>query len=427
MTRYTEFCYGSAATSPLSEEARLDARRRAVRRWVAAAITLTIASAPATAGALPGAPAAPAQEPTQPGDPDLGASTLVDDATLVDLDASVVATKLDDFAEEIETQLSDYREAQKAVEQAQSALADADSALQNTQLLIEETTVATDEVVVDAFMNPPSEQALETLAAPSLTEATVRQSLLTREADKSADKLSDLEQALADYEQLEAAQQEKLEEAQTARADADAKFADLKSALSAQAEFVALVEQAVDSRSGDAADDPDLQERAGQIDTLLADAAEKRAEAQRLREAEEERQRMIREGIMFCPVDGNVSFIDSWGFARSGGRTHKGVDMMAAHGTPTVAPVSGRVEHRGTSLGGYSWYVYGDNGNTYYGTHLQSYANVGAGHVEAGTLIGYVGSSGNASASGPHLHFEIHPGGGAPVNPYPLTAQACFG
>jgi peptidoglycan LD-endopeptidase LytH len=98
--------------------------------------------------------------------------------------------------------------------------------------------------------------------------------------------------------------------------------------------------------------------------------------------------------------------------------------MMAARGVPTVAPVSGRVEHRGNSLGGLSWYLHGDNGHRYYGTHLSAYASVGAGHVSAGTVIGYVGDTGNA-AGNPHLHFEIHPNGGAPVNPYPTVAQAC--
>lgn len=128
-------------------------------------------------------------------------------------------------------------------------------------------------------------------------------------------------------------------------------------------------------------------------------------------------------GGIVCPVAGPVSFVDSWGASRSGGRAHQGTDMMAAQGTPTVAPVSGSVEHRGSSLGGLSWYVHGDDGNTYYGTHLSGYDNEGAGWVEAGTVIGYVGQSGNAGS--PHLHFEVQPGGGAAVNSYPLVAGAC--
>jgi len=130
-------------------------------------------------------------------------------------------------------------------------------------------------------------------------------------------------------------------------------------------------------------------------------------------------------GGMACPIQGATSFIDSWGFPRSGGRRHQGVDMFAARGTPVVAPVAGNLTHRGNSVGGLSFHLYGDNGTYYYGTHLNGYANQGAGHVPAGTVVGYVGDSGNARGSGTHLHFEIHPNGGSAVNPTPAVRAAC--
>ncbi len=122
-----------------------------------------------------------------------------------------------------------------------------------------------------------------------------------------------------------------------------------------------------------------------------------------------------------CPVQGGASFTDSWGAARSG-HQHQGVDMMAGYGTPTPAPVSGTVEFNESSSGGLAWYVHGDDGTTYYGAHLSGYG--ASGYVTAGTIIGYVGDSGNAAGT-PHLHFEVHPGGGEAVNPYPYAAGAC--
>lgn len=130
----------------------------------------------------------------------------------------------------------------------------------------------------------------------------------------------------------------------------------------------------------------------------------------------------IASGSWICPVQGPHSFVDSWGAPRSGGRRHRGVDMMAARGTPVVAPVSGTVAHRGNSIGGLSFHLNGDDGHYYYGTHLQSYGI--SGRVQAGTIIGYVGDTGNARGN-PHLHFEIHPNGGSAVNPTATVRANC--
>ena len=402
----------------------LGVRNRVVRRWAAAVTVVSLAAAPtATAGASPG-PAG--QAPPGPDESTSSDELLVNVDVLVSTNAAAVASTLEELGTQIAEQLEAYNTAQAAVGEANDKLADADSALSETEFLIEETTIESDEVVIQAFISPPTERALDVLAADSPADATVTQALLDMDADRSASSLTDLQDALASYESLKEAQLEALNEAETARAEAEAALADLESSLSTQAQFVTQVHAALDSEAAEAATDPEDLARQAEIANALDAAAEAAALAEAARIAEEARRRKVEAGIMFCPVDGPVDFIDSWGFARSGGRTHKGVDMMASTGTPTVAPVSGQVVHRGSSLGGLSWYVYGDNGNTYYGTHLSGYANQGVGWVEAGTLIGYVGDSGNAAGT-PHLHFEIHPGGGSAVNPYPATAEACFG
>jgi murein DD-endopeptidase MepM/ murein hydrolase activator NlpD len=126
--------------------------------------------------------------------------------------------------------------------------------------------------------------------------------------------------------------------------------------------------------------------------------------------------------FIVCPMGGPSGYGDTWGAPRSGGRRHQGVDMIAPTGTPLHAVDSGWVSHTSNRLGGITISLLGDRGNRYYYAHLAGYEGV-PGYVTQGQVIGFVGDTGNATGI-PHLHFEIRPGGGIPVNPYPSVLAA---
>jgi hypothetical protein len=122
------------------------------------------------------------------------------------------------------------------------------------------------------------------------------------------------------------------------------------------------------------------------------------------------------------PIDGAVWYSDDFGAPRAVGGGHTGNDIFARKGTPVVAVQAGTVnELRYRSLGGNSFHLSNDAGDYFYYAHLLRYAaGIGNGSVvEAGQVLGYVGNTGNAITTPPHLHFEIHPGGGDPIDPYP--------
>ena len=130
-------------------------------------------------------------------------------------------------------------------------------------------------------------------------------------------------------------------------------------------------------------------------------------------------------GGIVCPLGGPFTHIDDFSAPRVYGGVHRANDLIAAQGTPVLAAASGSIDHRSSSVGGMSAHLKGDNGDYYFYTHLSGYENVGAGYVTAGTVIGYVGMTGNAPI--PHLHFEIHSGGyGNYSNPYGPVRSACF-
>lgn len=102
--------------------------------------------------------------------------------------------------------------------------------------------------------------------------------------------------------------------------------------------------------------------------------------------------------------------------------------MLAARGTPVVAVGSGVVlRMRNGGLGGITVWLKTDDGDEFYYAHLDSWASgLSAGQrVAAGDPLGTVGTTGNAPAHIPHLHWEYHPGGGGAVNPTPLASQLC--
>ena len=136
---------------------------------------------------------------------------------------------------------------------------------------------------------------------------------------------------------------------------------------------------------------------------------------------------------LLLPVQGvrPQQLVDTFSDARSEGRVHDAIDIMAARGTPVLAASDGRVAKLFTSrLGGLTIYEFDPTSTwVYYYAHLDRYAaNLAEGQsLRRGEVIGYVGSSGNASADAPHLHFEISRLGpernwwqASPVNPYPL-------
>lgn len=130
---------------------------------------------------------------------------------------------------------------------------------------------------------------------------------------------------------------------------------------------------------------------------------------------------------LVMPVEGvSVRQVaDTWGAARDGRRQHSGQDIFARRGTPVRSATEGYVLRVGESpRGGKTVFVMGAGGRRYYYAHLDEHAEgLAAGaYVTADSLLGYVGTTGNAVGTPPHLHFGVYTAAGA-INPLPLLAD----
>lgn len=118
---------------------------------------------------------------------------------------------------------------------------------------------------------------------------------------------------------------------------------------------------------------------------------------------------------------------DTWGAARSEGRKHEGIDIFAKRGTAVQSTTQGLVLQVGSNnLGGKVVWILGPDLSRHYYAHLDGYAaQIQAGDwVEAGEIIGYVGNTGNAENTPPHLHYGVYVNGQGAINPYPYLVPA---
>lgn len=313
-------------------------------------------------------------------------------------------------AQDLEAELE---EAEGHVEELRGELADATEAYETTWAAIETLRVEQQELVqraeeleaeladardaftdraVAMFKRGQSDTSLLLLAAEGPGEAADRAALLsalqTRDRAR-AEAAGALRRALDQTEQLVADRAARLDE------------------LQAQ----------LDRQRDELADD------LGRAETV-ADDLEQRAQNRRRID------RGAQQGIYSCIFEPHrTNFRDTFGAPRSGGRSHKGTDVFAVMGEPVLAFTDGVIaRHSNGGLGGISVYLRGDDGNLYYYTHLQRIdANGAVGRrVQGGERIAYNGDTGNARGGAPHVHFEVKPGGGASINPYPWLAAACF-
>ncbi len=287
-----------------------------------------------------------------------------------------------------------------------------------------------EQIATNMYMNAGAAPATTLLDAATINEVPLRESYLqalSASGDETLTRFTALEDAyLEQKERLQGLQADQEEVV----AELDAMAEDILAELAeADAEYNALVAayEAQEEEKRRLAEEQRRREEEARRNATTTTAAASGGAA----EAEDDEQSdppppPPSSGGQVCPVNGAVSFSDTFGASRSGGRAHQGVDMIAAKGTPAVAISSGTVSLQSSSLGGITAYLY-SGGDMYYYAHLDGYASgISSGvSVSTGQTIGYVGNTGNAQYTVSHLHFEYHPGGGSAVNPTPLVASLC--
>jgi murein DD-endopeptidase MepM/ murein hydrolase activator NlpD len=324
----------------------------------------------------------------------IGAAALTASPTLAGAESKLGAARdrLESARQELRQVTEEWQETESRLGVAQDAVAEARSEIDALQAELARIRESFNDRVAAAFMSGGSRSIGALLTSDSIQDAADRLQYTQSVVQGDADLAAEVGVMAEELRRQEARLRRAARQEEEAAADLEAQRAQ----LDAKVEHLNNVVQELEAEL-EAADERALS-LGGSVSITGTGA------------------------IQTCPVAGSNSFVDSFGWPRPGGRTHQGIDLIAAAGTPVVAVAPGNARSASSVLGGLGVVLEHDSGGdwTFY-AHLSTYAATG--HVSTGTVIGYVGSTGTTTVN--HLHFEYHPNGGAAVNPYAALVAVC--
>jgi murein DD-endopeptidase MepM/ murein hydrolase activator NlpD len=301
----------------------------------------------------------------------------------------------------VEVQSNQTESAKRALQSAESGLGTAESRLAATEDRMAGLRQQVADAAVRAYVHPGGDALLEIVRAKDLGEASRRQVLLSSVVSNDRDALDQMRSARQDQQFDKANLAKARDLAQDRRKAAADRLAELQEALNQQNRL----KGALDTRIAEYTAEVDALSR--EEATLSALIRSRQVEAAADVEADSDDEAVSGSGMVW-PASGAVTS----GFGMRWGRLHSGIDIGAGYGAPIRAAQDGTVILAGYN-GGYGNCVVIDHGgglSTLYG-HMSNVEASEGESVDAGDLIGEVGSSGNST--GPHLHFETRVGGGA--------------